>query len=156
MMRNEVVFNALINAYESLAFTNEYIFGYADRKNVYVSFTSADVLPFICTLDKASRSGGYSLRFKPNKAQKELLKMQKSYVLCSIDYFESLVKSSKYNRGEIFEKLITERYGQVWAKDKVPFTEDGDITIDGIPYQIKYQKATFCSESSIANLSKRG
>ena len=50
--------------------------------------------------------------------------------------------------------MITEYFGQKWEKDNVPFTEDGDITIDGIAYQIKYQKATFCTEKSLANLRK--
>ena len=80
--------------------------------------------------------------------------MQKSFILCSEEYFERLFADSKYNRGEIFEKLVTEYFGQVWEKDNVPFTQAGDIEIDGIAYQIKYQKATFCTEDSIANLEK--
>lgn len=153
-MKN-ALFTSLINGYNEISFTHEYIYGYTDRKNVYVSFARADVMPYVLTLDKASRNGGYSLRFKPNKAQKEVLKLQNNtFVLCSEEYFESLVKASKYNRGEVFEKLVTEYYGQEWTKDKVPFTKDGDITLDGIPYQIKYQKATFCSEASLMNLRK--
>jgi hypothetical protein len=54
----------------------------------------------------------------------------------------------------VFEKLVTEYYGQQWTKDNVPFTEDGDLTVDGIAYQIKYDRATFCNEKSLANLSK--
>lgn len=155
-MMNEMIFKTLINGYEEVAFTGNYIFGYTDRHNVYVSFATSEILPFVTCLDKDSskRTGGYSLRFKPTKAQKEVLKMEKSFVLCSEAYFEGLVKESKYNRGEIFEKLITEYFGQVWEKDNVPFTQAGDIEVDGVAYQIKYQKATFCTESSLANLRK--
>lgn len=155
-MMNELIMNTLINRYNKVAFTHEYIFGFTDRHNVYVCFAQADILPYICCLDKVSsaRKGGYSLRFKPNKNQKELLKMQKAFILCSEEYFESLFANSKYNRGEIFEKLVTEYFGQVWEKDNIPFTKAGDIEVDGIAYQIKYQKATFCTESSIANLEK--
>ena len=155
-MMNEMIFKTLINGYEAIAYTNQYIFGYTDRHNVYVSFATSEVLPYVCTLDKDSsnRTGGYSLRFKPTKAQKEVLKMQKSFVLCSEEYFESEVANSKYNRGEIFEKMMTEYFGQEWIKDRVPFTEDGDITVDGVAYQIKFQKATFCNENSLANLRK--
>ena len=152
---NEMMMMTMVNGYNEVAYTHEYIYGFTDRKNVYVSFANADVMPYILTLDKASRGAGYSLRFKPNKAQKEILKMQsKTFVLCSEEQFEECFKNSKYNRGEIFEKMITEYFGQEWEKDNVPFTEDGDITIDGIAYQIKYQKATFCTESSLANLRK--
>ena len=66
--------------------------------------------------------------------------------------FEAMVKGSKYNRGEIFEKLTTEAAGQKWVKDNVPFTEDGDLTVNGTKYQIKYNKATFANEKSLAGL----
>lgn len=154
-MTNEMVMMNLVNGYNEVAFTHEYIYGFTDRKNVYVAFANADLMPYILKLDKASRGAGYSLRFKPNKQQKEILKMQsRTFVLCSEEFFESEVKTSKYNRGEIFEKMITEYFGQEWKKDHVPFTEDGDITIEGIAYQIKYQKSTFCNESSLASLKK--
>ena len=61
-----------------------------------------------------------------------------------------MFEESKYNRGEIFEKLVTEFYGQKWEKDNVPFTDDGDLTVNGIAYQIKFQKATFTSEKQLA------
>ena len=69
--------------------------------------------------------------------------------ICTEEYLEALFKESKYNRGEIFEKIITEKYGQTWVKDNIPYTVDGDITIDGIAYQIKYQKATFLTEKGM-------
>ena len=74
--------------------------------------------------------------------------------LCSTLYFNELVANTKYNRGEIAEKLVTEYMGQEWKKDNVPFTEDGDITIDGVAYQIKFEKATFTNEKALANLRK--
>lgn len=61
-----------------------------------------------------------------------------------------MFKDSKYNRGEIFEKMVTELNGQEWEKDNVPFTDDGDLTVDGIAYQIKFEKATFTSEKQLA------
>ena len=33
-----------------------------------------------------------------------------------------------------------------WEKDNVPFTEGGDIEINGKAFQIKYEKATFTNE----------
>ena len=54
----------------------------------------------------------------------------------------------------MFEKMVTEYFGQVWVKDNVPFTQDGDITVNRVAYQIKFQKATFCNAKSIANLER--
>ena len=80
--------------------------------------------------------------------------MPNAGLLCSEKFFEEQVASTKYNKGEIFEKMVTEYFGQEWEKDNVPFTEDGDITVNGVAYQIKFQKATFCNEKSIANLER--
>jgi hypothetical protein len=67
-----------------------------------------------------------------------------------------MVSDSKYNKGEIFEKLVTEAYGQEWVKDNIPFTEAGDIEVDGHAYQIKYEKATFTNEKSLMKMENRG
>ena len=152
-MTNTALFKSMIDRYNSVAFTHEYIWGYEYKGNIYMAITSADYMPIVCKLDKASRGAGYSLRFCPN-AQQKIALMTSATLLCSKKYFDSEVENSIYNRGEIFVKMVTEYFGQVWEKDNVPFTDDGDITVNGIAYQIKFQKATFCNEKSIANLTK--
>ena len=147
------LFKMMIDGYNSVAFTHHYIWGFEYKKMVYMATTTAEIMPYICKLDKASRGAGYALRFCPNNQQKLAL-LPHAEPLCSATYFADCVKNSKYNNGEIFEKLVTEKFGQVWVKDNVPFTKDGDITVDGVAYQIKYQKATFCNEKSLANLMK--
>jgi len=147
-MMNMDVMNYLINGYNELSAAHKYIFGFKVANMVYMTTTTEEQLPYLMILDKASRGQGYALRFKPNKAQKALL-MQTATPLCSVDFFEELTSDSKYNKGEIFEKLVTEHFGQEWKKDNVPFTEAGDITINGEEYQIKYEKATFTNEKSL-------
>lgn len=155
-MTNVLLHKALIDGYNAVAFTHKYIYGFTDRHMVYACFADADMMPYVTCLDTASRGAGYSLRFKPTKAQKELLKTScECFVLCSEEYLQAEVEATPYNAGEIFEKLVTEKYGQTWVKDHVPFTDDGDLTIDGVAYQIKYQKATFCSEKSLHNLASK-
>lgn len=151
-MTNTVIFQKLINGYEELAYTNKYIFGFAYDGVIYASFANVD-LALICKLDKASRGAGYSLRFKPNKAQKVLLLMGAQPV-CSVEFFNAEVKGSIYNKGEIFEKLVTETIcGQKWEKDNVPFTKGGDVEWNGIAYQIKFEGATFTNEKTLARLA---
>lgn len=152
-MTNTALYMNLIDRYNAVAYTPNYIWGFEYKGNVYMATTDHSIMPFICKLDKASRGAGYALRFCPNTQQKLAL-MPKAELLCSKKFFEETYAACKYNRGEVFEKLVTEHYGQVWEKDNVPFTKDGDITVNGVAYQIKYQKATFCNEQSIANLEK--
>ena len=152
-MMNTTIFAKLINGYNDTSYTHNYIMGFTDRDNVYAIVCDASVLPYATILDKASRGAGYSLRFKPNKAQKEYLKANgQMSILCSKAYFEDICNDSIYNRGEIFEKLVTEWYGLEWHKDNVPYTDGGDIEVNGIAYQIKFEKATFTNEKSLARL----
>jgi hypothetical protein len=152
-MTNTALFATMINRYNEVAFTHNYIWGFTYKHNVYMAITTSEVMPLVCKLDKASRGAGYALRFCPTTDQKLVL-MPSATLLCSEKFFNEQVAESKYNNGEIFEKMVTEYFGQVWVKDNIPFTEAGDIETDGVAYQIKYQKATFCNEKSLANLRK--
>ena len=155
-MTNINLLNNMIKRYNRLAYTHNYIFGFIFKGNVYAVLTTAEVLPYILTLDKASSKcgGGYNLRFNPTNEQKVLLLSKGAELICSTKFFLETVENSKYNKGEIFEKLCTENVGQKWEKDNIPFTDGGDLTVDGIAYQIKFEKATFTNEKTLARLSK--
>ena len=146
----------MIEMYHSIASTHNYIFGFRYDNGIYHFTTNGEHLDLITTLDKASRDGGFSLRFKPTRQQKKLIfEMFNPELICSEMLFDEIVKNSKYNNGEIFEKIETELNGQKWKKDNKKFTECGDIQINGIEYQIKFEKATFTNEKTLLNLIKR-
>ena len=149
---NTALFAHMINRYNELAYTHNYIYGFFFQNMVYMVKANADVMPYILKLDKASRGAGYSLRFCPTKEQKIFLLAKGAQVLCSKEFFETEVKNNIYNKGEIFEKMVTEFYGQKWTKDTIPFTKDGDLTTNGIAYQIKFEKATFTNEKTLARM----
>lgn len=152
---NEIIFKNLVDRYNSLAYTHEYIWGFSFKGVVYMAITDKSYMDYVCKLDRASRGAGYALRFCPTTSQKMLLMVSGSVsVLCSKEFFENEVKNSKYNKGEIFEKLVTEKFNQKWEKDNIPFTENGDITVNGVAYQIKFEKATFTNEKALANLER--
>lgn len=153
-MANEIIKKMLQDGYNEVAFTDQYIMVYIVKGTVYFTVCDRHIVDRVTCLDKASRGQGYALRFKPNMGQKMLLMAENATALCSALYFNELVANTKYNRGEIAEKLVTEYMGQEWEKDNVPFTQDGDITIDGVAYQIKFEKATFTNEKALANLRK--
>lgn len=153
---NNALLLTMIDLYNKLAYTHNYVFGFEYDGNIYYVITDNSHLDLILTLDKASRGAGMALRFKPTKRIKKLLfTLYNPTLICSTEYFNEMVENSKYNKGEIFEKLYTEINGQKWEKDNKKFTEDGDITINEISYQIKYEKATFTNEKTLINLMKR-
>lgn len=152
----EMIKKALVDGYKEIAYTDKYIYGFFDKKVVYVVFSDDSTLDAVTKLDTSSDKTGYSLRFTPNKFQKEILKMGGKYFpLCSKEFFLNECKKSIYNKGRVFEKMVTEYYGQEWGWDKVPFTEAGDIEIDGVVYQIKFEKATYTTEKRLARLRKK-
>ena len=154
-MTNMTLLNDMISRYNALAYTHEYIFGFSYKGVVYMAHTDVRLLPQLLKLDKASRGAGMALRFCPTTDIKVYM-LQFAKPLCSTALFDDMVADSKYNKGEIFEKLVTEAYGQEWEKDNIPFTEAGDIEVDGIAYQIKYEKATFTNEKSLMKMENRG
>lgn len=151
-MTNTTLFQMLIDAYCALAYTHEYIYGFIYKNMVYMAKADASIMPYVLKLDKASRGAGYSLRFCPNTAQKLFLMAHGAKPLCSKKFFDETFANCIYNRGEVFEKMVTEHFGQEWKKDNVPFTDDGDLTVDGIAYQIKFEKATFINEKQLARM----
>lgn len=152
-MKNSALFETMVEFYNNHSFTHSYIFGFRFNGNIWLVKTNSQILPYILKLDLASRGAGYALRFKPNKAIKTLLLSKGAEIVCSEQLFDATVKESKYNKGEIFEKLVTEKAGQTWEKDNVPFTEDGDLTVDGIAYQIKFEKASFINEKQMMRMA---
>ena len=151
-MKNTEIKRTLIQFYNKHAFTHRYILGFRYKGNIYFVEVTGNELVFVTSLDKASRGAGYALRFKPNREIKEHLLALGAEVLCSELYFDETVEASKYNKGEVFEKMITELNGQEWEKDNVPFTEDGDLTVDGVAYQLKFEKATFINEKQMMRM----
>lgn len=150
-MENLALKMEMITNYHKISFTDRYILGFRYKHNIYACTCDAAMVNQVICLDKASRGQGYAIRFKPTVAQC-LYMLPFSELLCSEKFFDEQVAESKYNNGEIFEKMITEMNGQIWEKDDVPFTEAGDIKINGLAYQIKFTKATFTNEKSLASL----
>ena len=154
-MANEIIKKMLQDGYNKMAYTDKYIMGWTLRHVVYFTVCDRELVDRVTCIDKASRGAGYALRFKPTTEQKYMLMANGATALCSDKMFDELVVNSKYNRGEIFEKLITEYAGQTWEKDNIPFTMAGDIKWNGVAYQIKFEKATFTNEKSLMNLMKK-
>jgi len=61
-----------------------------------------------------------------------------------------MLEDDKHNRGEIFEKIITETLtGKTWKKDSTPFWKAGDIELNGEQIQIKLSEAELTNEKAI-------
>lgn len=142
----------MIRHYRKHSAADSYIVGFTYANKLY-AIKLDEIMPRLLKEDTASRGAGSLLRLSIKKCYKEQLIRKGAICFGSQD----ILNTEKYNKGEIFEKIITEHYNQTWEKDTVPFWEDGDITVDGEKIQIKLDRASLLNEKQIRkNFYKRG
>ena len=138
--------------YERFTAAEGYIIGFPYNGMVYgIEF---DRIPRKYTRvqkECSSCGGGYGLyvNVKGKKVAESLVRKAVCY-----GTIEEL-NSSKYNKGVMFEKMVWEHNGMEFrGKDRVPFHESGDITINGKETQIKYLHARICYDRTLTKLKK--
>ena len=72
-MKYEQLFYSLIERYTRASAAHAYILGFTQGGTVYAAIATSDMLPEVCTIDRASRGAGMALRFKPTVAIKRHL-----------------------------------------------------------------------------------
>ena len=137
----------MIKTYRQFSAADNYILGFVYEKMLYM-VRVAEIMPRYLNVEEASRNQGENLRLRLKKAHKAQLMKKAPIRLGSAD----CLNDSKYNKGEIFEKLVTEYYGQTWVKDTIPFWVQGDINLNGEEVQIKLDSATLMNTKQIARL----
>ena len=140
----------MIKNYRKYSKADSYIIGFVVDSMLY--FTEMDeIKPRYLNVEQASRNQGDNLRLRLKKSHRESL-VKNAICLGSKD----ILVGEKYNKGENFEKAITEYFGQEWKKDTIPFYVQGDININGKEVQIKLDNATLTNSKQIKKLQKRG
>ena len=139
----------MIKNYRTHSAADSYILGFVENKNLYM-VEVAEIMPRFLSVEQASRNQGENLRLRIKKNLKKQLMKKNPVCLGSAD----LLDTDKYNKGEIFEKLVTEFFGQTWVKDTIPFWVQGDIEVDGRQIQIKLDSATLMNTKQIAKFKR--
>lgn len=146
----------VITAYENLAYTHHYIYGYVYKKMVYFSFVDGMTVD-ACSFDKSSSTGATKVRFHPNNTHKKMYMEHETYELCTEAEWEAYVDANRHgkqkNRGIAFERILSERYGITeWAPNNDRFNTAPDMEINGIGYQLKFQGAQIIELSTLAKM----
>lgn len=142
----------LLNAYKATTAAAAYIIGFLMNNKVYTIYLK-DLPEWLVGEDREStfHGGARKLRIRMNTiARHRLMNMGAAYIGTAAD-----ILASRKNKGEAFEQWITENAGQEWHKDNVPYFVDGDITINGVKYQIKFESASLANENTIAKAMAR-
>ena len=135
----------LLTAYNKNSAAHTYYFGFIFAGLLYaVCGMTFEEIAALCRMDRASTSkGGFrKIRIRATAAQCAAL-IPHALLIGSAD----LLNDPKWNKGEMFEKIITEMFtGEKWQKDSVPFFVAGDAVINGENVQIKLNQAELTNE----------
>ena len=143
----------MIDRYNALAVATAYIIGFVMNGSLYYTM-SAHIADEFLKLDRmSSKRGGWAkIRVKLSSAdRKALVETGKAILLGSVDLLNT---ADKYNKGERFERVITETLtDETWVKDSVPFNVAGDITLNGQEVQIKFDGAELTNERTLMRMA---
>lgn len=145
--------NEMIARYNALSAATAYIVGFILNGMLYYTM-SAHIADEFLKLDRmSSKRGGWAkIRVKLNAAsRKALVECGKATLIGSADLLNT---ADQYNKGERFERIITETLtGEQWVKDSVPFNVAGDITLNGEEVQIKFDGAELTNEKTLMRIA---
>ena len=136
-----------INNYRNTSAADAYILGFSFGALVY-KMIMKELPDWMFKEDRESTShgGALKLRFAPSKNEKYvMIHTMGAEVVGTVEE----VLTGRKNKGEAWEKYLTENAGQEWKKDSVPYYLDGDLTVNGTKYQIKFESASFANENTI-------
>ena len=150
----------MIRYYRKFSAAERYILGFVENHIVYMVEVD-EIMPRFLTIEQASRNQGENLRLRSRKTHKAALMKHNAIALGkdtelidSIGHLNNKGKMAYWNKGEMFEKMVTEYFGQIWEKDTVGFWVQGDINLNGVEVQIKLADATLMDTNKMHKLQK--
>lgn len=139
----------LITTYADRSAAHTYILGFVFSGNLYrVTLNFPELTTYIRQSRTSSKKGAVlQARIRVNSKQAaELVASGKAVLMGGAEMLED----GKYNKGEVFEKIITETLtGKIWKKDSIPFWKAGDIELNGEQIQVKLNEAELTNEKVI-------
>lgn len=142
----------MIALYNKLSAATAYIIGFVVNGLLYYTLSSHIADEFLKYDHMSSARGGWAkIRVRLSSAdRKALVEHGKAVLIGSAE----LLIDDKYNKGECFERVITETLtGETWIKDSIPFNVAGDIILNGEQVQIKFDGAELTNERTLMRIS---
>ena len=143
----------MLREYYNTTYTHNYVMGNGHNKEgmVYAYFMPLNLAELEMMFSTVTDSRGYEVaRYMSNKKKVAYMESHCSFkvALCSVEEFESSrrirvnKKGVEYmeNRGEYFEYLVAQKFNVIQnEKSNLKHTDGGDVEINGISWQVKYE-----------------
>ena len=141
----------MMTAYNARSAAHTYALGFVCGGNLYAQkLTFAELSKFF-KLDRASSKRGGFAKIRIKMTAKDRAELSAKAELIGAENL--LTKDSAHNKGENFERILTERWtSETWVKDSVPFWVAGDIRVDGEEIQVKLDGAELTNERTLARI----
>jgi len=144
--------NEMAVRYNARSAAHTYALGFVcDGKLFAKKLTFAELSRFF-KLDRASAKRGGFAKIRIRLTAADRAELSASAEL--IGGQDLLTKDAAHNKGENFERELTERWtSEAWVKDSVPFWVAGDIRVNGEEVQVKLDGAELTNERTLEKLA---
>lgn len=141
----------MMNAYSARSAAHTYALGFVEGHNLYaVKLTFAELSRYF-KLDRASSKRGGFAKIRIKLTATDRAELSATAELIGAE--DLLTKDSAHNKGENFERELTERWTtETWVKDSVPFWVAGDIRVNGVEIQVKLDGAELTNERTLGRI----
>ena len=142
-----------IRYYRKYTGAEQYIIGFL-HQHILWAIQVEEIMPRYMTMKAESKGHAEKLQMDLKaKHKKELIK-KGATPLCTEEEF--LAMNDMHNKGFTFERYIFELNGQgeQWERDNVGFWVCGDININGVETQVKFQNAQIVAVPTLHRLQK--
>ena len=144
--------NEMATRYNERAGAHTYALGFVFGGSLYAQKLSFEELGRFFKLDRASSKRGGFAKIRIKLTAKDRAELSATAELIGAE--DLLTKDSAHNKGENFERELTERWtAETWVKDSVPFWVAGDIRVDGVEVQVKLDGAELTNERTLARIA---
>ena len=142
----------MMNAYNARSAAHTYALGFVCGGKVYAQKLNFAELSRYFKLDRASSKRGGFAKIRIKLSSKDRAELSHTAELIGAESL--LTADSAHNKGENFERELTERWtSETWVKDSVPFWVAGDIRVDGEEIQVKLDGAELTNERTLARIA---
>lgn len=152
----------IYNMYNYLNCADYYIIGVMDKINIFayiVKTINVDWLKFDKTSKNSKGESFKKITFRPSQSQMNEFINNSSLnpllIMSLTDFSDEKKRTHILNNGEMFEKIIVEKFNQQWRRTNVPFDIEPDLKINNINFQIKFIRAEICNENNLQNAYNR-
>ena len=141
----------MMTEYSARSASHVYALGFVANGNLYAKTMNFSELSHFFKLDRASSKRGGFAKIRIKLTSKDRAELTETAELIGAESL--LVKDSAHNKGENFERELTERWtAETWVKDSVPFNVAGDIVVNGENMQVKLDGAELTNEKILSKL----